>query len=57
MLKLYIAKQINNIISVKSVYTISYGLANNNKVAWQLAELFILLEKKDRKILANGVYT
>ena len=56
-LESYNAKQIIDAAAFGDVHTIIHGLANNDPVAWWLAELPVLLEKKDEKIVANGVYT
>lgn len=56
-LKSYIAKQIIDTASIRDIYTISHDLANNDRVARQLAELTVLLEKKEGEIMASSVYT
>lgn len=56
-LKSYTAKQIIDTAGVGDVHTISHSLANNDRVARQLAELPVLLKKKDGEIVASNVYT
>ena len=56
-LKSYTAKQIIDTAGVGGVHTIGHGLANNDRVARRLAELPVLLEKKDGAIVASSVYT
>lgn len=56
-LESYNAKQIIDTAAVGGVHTIVHGLANNDPVAWRLAELPVLLEKKDGEIVASSVYT